>query len=87
MGWQCVVSGCSVTDKKNPHKFSGFSFPSDEKICREWCEIISLDFYQKRKSDRVCEKHFDEKDVMKDDHKVMFLNEIMKQVSTTLKLF
>ena len=81
MVWVCVVSNCGVYEAKNPQKFSSFCIPKDVEVRKEWGKQLLCDLQHCGRSFRVCEKHFDDQDIIKDDHKVFLNEEVMTSVS------
>ena len=81
MVWVCVVSNCGICVTKNPQKLSSFCIPKDVEARKVWGKQLLCDLQNCGRSLRVCEKHFDDQDIIKSDHKVLLNGEVMASVS------
>ncbi|XP_039276032.1 THAP domain-containing protein 2 [Nilaparvata lugens] len=64
MGFCCCVPNCRGNYQKTS-KVSVFSFPKDETLKRKWIQAIRRKNFNPTKSSKVCEKHFDDRDIIK----------------------
>lgn len=61
----CFVPFCKTGYKKNTSKLSMFKAPKDEKLRTIWAEKIGRSDRILREQDVVCERHFNECDLIK----------------------
>lgn len=65
MGRTCFVKKCRSGYRSNPEKVSFFRPPKDPSLLDEWKTAISRFDRELSTTDVVCEKHFDESDIIK----------------------
>lgn len=63
---KCVAFGCKSGYKSQSEKFHLFLAPKDKKLLKQWQIGILRDDFKIKPGHGVCEKHFNEEDIIRE---------------------